>query len=49
MLRQMLHRKVTHNLERFLERSHIVVANRLHEDIADVADKVFSRDLFLDD
>lgn len=38
--------EVTHDLDSFIKQSSIIVANRLHEDIAAVADKVFSRDLF---
>ena len=37
---------VTHDLARFKAESDIIVANRWNQDIADVPDKVFTRDLF---
>ena len=38
--------RVIPDLEDFKEQSDLIVANRLTDDIADVADKVFTRDLF---
>ena len=38
--------EVTHDLESFKERSNLVIANRWAEDLADIAEKVFTRDLF---
>ncbi|KOA58807.1 UDP-glucose dehydrogenase [Bifidobacterium animalis subsp. animalis MCC 0499] len=39
--------EVTHNLDAFKKRSDIIVANRWNEsDLADAADKVYTRDLF---
>ncbi|MFZ3583349.1 nucleotide sugar dehydrogenase [Loktanella sp. DJP18] len=41
--------EVVSDLADFKARADIIVANRLHGDIADVADKVFTRDLFEND
>jgi UDPglucose 6-dehydrogenase len=38
--------EVTHDLASFKERCDVIVANRLSQDITDVADKVFTRDIF---
>ncbi len=40
------HSKVINDLAEFKRRSDVIVANRITEDIRDVADKVYSRDLF---
>lgn len=40
------HSRVIKDLEAFKSMSDVIVANRLSADIADVADKVFTRDLF---
>jgi len=37
---------VTHDLTAFKTRTDLIVVNRMTTDLADVADKVFSRDLF---
>jgi UDPglucose 6-dehydrogenase len=37
---------VLHNLEAFKAQAGIIVANRITDDLRDVADKVFTRDLF---
>lgn len=38
--------KVTHDLDEFKSRCDLIVANRWSEDLADVEDKVYTRDLF---
>lgn len=41
--------EVTHDLESFKERSGVIVANRWSDELADVAEKVYTRDLFRKD
>lgn len=43
---EFFHSKVIKDLEEFKVISDVIVANRLSEEIQDVADKVFTRDLF---
>jgi UDPglucose 6-dehydrogenase len=38
--------KVTHDLEAFKRQADVIVANRVTNDLSDVLDKVYSRDLF---
>ena len=34
------------NLEKFKQKSSLIITNRMHQDLIDVSDKVFTRDLF---
>ena len=38
--------EVTHDLRDFKSRANVIVANRWSDDLSDVADRVYSRDLF---
>lgn len=38
--------KVINNLEEFKERSNVIVANRISQEISDVSDKIYTRDIF---
>ena len=41
--------RVIRNLDEFKEISDVILANRYNEDIADVLDKVYTRDLYFRD
>ena len=41
--------RVIRDLKEFKETSDVILANRYHEDIADVIDKVYTRDLYFRD
>ena len=43
------HSRVIRDLTEFKELSDVILANRYHEDIADVIDKVYTRDLYFRD
>ena len=43
---EFFHSKVVNDLDEFKRLSDVIVANRITEDLRDVADKVYSRDLF---
>ena len=43
---EFFHSRVVNDLDQFKQQSDVIVANRITDDILDVADKVFSRDLF---
>jgi UDPglucose 6-dehydrogenase len=44
--REFLHSKVIDNLEEFKHLSDIIVANRMADELNDVIDKVYTRDVF---
>ena len=46
---EFFHSKVIKDLDEFKKQSDIIVANRMSEDISDVKDKVYTRDLFYGD
>ena len=41
-----LHSKLVNDLNKFKELSDIIIANRMHEEIRDVEEKIYTRDLF---
>jgi UDPglucose 6-dehydrogenase len=43
---EFFHSKVVNNIEQFKRQSDVIVANRITEDISDVVNKIYSRDLF---
>ena len=43
---EFFHSRVTHNLDEFKAECDVIIANRLSEDLKEVADKIFTRDLF---
>jgi UDPglucose 6-dehydrogenase len=43
---EFFHSKVIKDLDEFKRLSDLIVANRMSEDISDVKDKVYTRDLF---
>jgi len=43
---EFFHSRVVNDLDQFKKESDVIVANRITDDIQDVADKVYSRDLF---
>lgn len=46
MEKEFFHSEVINDLQKFKAKADIIVANRLADDLADVCDKVFTRDLF---
>ena len=43
---EFFHSRVVNDLAQFKKESDIIVANRITDDIRDVTDKIYSRDLF---
>ena len=41
--------KVIHDLDMFKDMSDVILVNRLEDDITDVIDKIYTRDLFIRD
>ena len=46
---EFFHSKVIHDLDEFKQKCDLIVANRITDEIADVKDKVYTRDLFRED
>lgn len=46
---EFFHSKVVNNLSQFKSLSHIIIANRLSEDLIDVKQKIYTRDIFNSD
>jgi UDPglucose 6-dehydrogenase len=43
---EFFHSRVVNDLAQFKQEANVIVANRITEDIRDVIDKIYSRDLF---
>ena len=43
---EFFHSRVVNDIDQFKKESDVIVANRITDDIRDVANKVYSRDLF---
>jgi len=41
--------EVTHDLKAFKEKADIIIANRMNDDLSDVSDKIYTRDLYQND
>ena len=41
--------KIIHSLNNFKQQSQVIIANRYNEDLADVMNKVYTRDLYFRD
>jgi len=44
--KEFYHSKVIKDLDEFKKISEIIITNRMHEDLMDVSDKVYTRDLY---